>query len=64
MLRTLLPDNTPLPKGMKLEMKSAGCKLIIFLEYNGSTSTLLSTLDDILASMKIACDVTTLVGQD
>lgn len=62
-LGVLLPDNTPLPKGMKLEMKSTGYKLIIFLEYDGSTSTLLSTLDDILASMKIAGDVAALVGK-
>ncbi|MEM3466706.1 MAG: KEOPS complex subunit Pcc1 [Candidatus Jordarchaeales archaeon] len=62
-LRALSPDNTPLPKNMKFEMKSDENRLIVLLEYNGKISTLLSTLDDILASMKIVGDVVTLSGE-
>ncbi|MEM1657687.1 MAG: KEOPS complex subunit Pcc1 [Candidatus Jordarchaeales archaeon] len=60
-LKTLSPDNAPLPKNMKLSMERNENKLLIFLEYTGSISTLLSTLDDILASMKIIEDVSSTV---
>lgn len=60
-LKTLLPDNAPLPKNMKLSMERKENILLIFLEYTGNINTLLSTLDDILASMKIVEDVSSTV---
>ncbi len=62
-LRSLSPDNAPLPRDMKLEMKVDENTLTIFLEYNGNINTLLSTLDDILASIKIVGGITTLTGK-
>ncbi len=57
-LKALLPDNTPIPTGMELEMNIDGCKMNIFLSYTGNLNTLISTLDDILSNMKVVSDIT------
>jgi len=53
MFKTLLPDNKPLPKGLKLSMKNVGEKLIIMVECEKGLNTFLSTIDDILASASL-----------
>ncbi|MEM0089825.1 MAG: KEOPS complex subunit Pcc1 [Nitrososphaerota archaeon] len=48
-LSALLPDNVPLPEGLRLSMYVEGCKLVSEIECKRPISSLLNTLDDILS---------------
>jgi len=48
-LSALSPDNTPLPKGLRILMYVKGCKLVSEIECRRPISSLLNTLDDILS---------------
>ncbi|MCP8304525.1 MAG: hypothetical protein H3Z50_03525 [archaeon] len=46
---SLKPDNIDLPKGLDIEMKVEGDRLIIDFSSTGRLETLISTIDDLLA---------------
>jgi hypothetical protein len=54
-VKALIPDNINFPKGLSMKMFSRGSTLAIELTgKNISTSTLLSTLDEILEHISVA----------
>jgi hypothetical protein len=59
-MNALIPDNINFPKGLSLKMFSRGSKLAIELtSKNIPTTTVLSTLDEILEHISIAKKVMT-----
>jgi hypothetical protein len=53
-LRSLLPDNEPLPPGLSIEMIRDGEVLVAEIACDRGVDSLLSTLDDLLASLNLA----------
>jgi hypothetical protein len=52
-LRSLLPDNEPLPPGLSIEMIRSGKVLVAEISCERGVDSLLSTLDDLLASLNL-----------
>ncbi len=53
-LRSLLPDNEPLPPGLSVEMVIEGRELVVKVRCERGVDSLLATLDDLLASLNLA----------
>lgn len=53
-LKSIQPDNYPLPRGLELNMEIKGEKLAIYVESERTVLSLLTTLDDILSMVKLA----------
>jgi Transcription factor Pcc1. len=53
-LRSLLPDNEPLPPGLSVEMVVEGRVLVAEIRCERGVDSLLATLDDLLASLNLA----------
>nr|MDO8080223.1 KEOPS complex subunit Pcc1 [Candidatus Freyarchaeota archaeon] len=54
MIKSLIPDNKPLPKGILIDMSTEGRKANIIVECVCKPEILLSTIDDILESLCLA----------
>lgn len=52
--RALGPDNLRLPKGLRVETRAVGRKVVSGVECEGRIETLLATLDDLLACTQTA----------
>ena len=53
----LEPDNVNFPKCLSFEIKSIDNKLVFNFESIGDTKKLVSTIDEVLAHVKLATDV-------
>lgn len=53
-LKSLQPDNYPLPHGLELSMKVKGNRLEVYIECERNLLSLLNTLDDILSMVNLA----------
>ncbi|MEM3587189.1 MAG: KEOPS complex subunit Pcc1 [Candidatus Jordarchaeaceae archaeon] len=53
-IRSLMPDNKPLPKGISINMTAEGRKANIVVECVCRPETLISTVDDILEGVCLA----------
>ncbi len=53
-LKSIQPDNHPLPPGLELSMKIDGNRLEVYIESERSLLSLLNTLDDILSMINVA----------
>ncbi|MEN3048447.1 MAG: KEOPS complex subunit Pcc1 [Candidatus Caldarchaeales archaeon] len=53
-MRAVAPDNEPLPKGLRIEMKLEGRRLRVLVECSRGTDSLLATVDDILSAVHLA----------
>lgn len=53
-LRSIEPDNYPLPRGLKLSMEVKDNIVHVHVECERTVSSLLATLDDILSMMNLA----------
>ncbi len=67
-LRSLLPDNEPLPPGLSVEMVVEGRVLVAEIRCERGVDSLLATLDDLLASLNLAervlCGRSRIVGSE
>lgn len=54
MIKSLVPDNKPLPKGILIDMSAEGGKANIIVECFCKPETLISTIDDILENLCLA----------
>lgn len=52
--KAINPDNAPLPKGMELRCEVSGDELLVTVETVRPVESLLSTIDDLLNSIKLA----------
>ncbi|MEM1583280.1 MAG: KEOPS complex subunit Pcc1 [Nitrososphaerota archaeon] len=52
-LKSIYPDNYPLPRGLELNMKVEGEKLEVYVNSDRTILSLLTTLDDILSMIKL-----------
>nr|MDO8078067.1 KEOPS complex subunit Pcc1 [Candidatus Freyarchaeota archaeon] len=52
--KSLIPDNKPLPRNMSIDMTARGGEAKIIVDCDCRVETLLSTIDDILASLYLA----------
>lgn len=53
-LRSIEPDNYPLPRGLQLSMEVRDNVVYVYVECERTLSSLLTTLDDILSMMNLA----------
>ena len=53
-VKSLIPDNKPLPKGILIDMSAEGGKANIIVECVCKPEILISTIDDILESVCLA----------
>ncbi len=53
-LRSIKPDNYPLPRGLQLSMEVRDNVVHVYVECERTVSSLLTTLDDILSMMNLA----------
>jgi hypothetical protein len=67
-LRSLLPDNEPLPAGLSIGMVREGNVLVTEVTCERGVDSLLATLDDLLASLNLAervlCSRSRIVGSE
>jgi hypothetical protein len=54
-INSLLPDNKPLPKGMKIKMKIKEKRIIVNIISNCTLDKTITAIDDILVSANTAC---------
>jgi len=52
--RALNPDNSVLPHGMKISVRSKGSDIITEIRFSGRIQTLMSTIDDLLKCAQAA----------
>jgi len=62
--KAIEPDNYPLPRGLRLEMRRSGREVFIRIECKRSIPSLLTTIDDILSMMLLALRVSSSVTLD
>ena len=55
-MRSLLPDNEPVPKGLKIEVNREGNAVIFRVFSERTVASLLATLDDIISTAIIALE--------
>ena len=53
-LKSIQPDNYPLPHGLELSMKVKDNRLEVYIECERNLLSLLNTLDDILSMVSLA----------
>ncbi|MDJ0275105.1 MAG: KEOPS complex subunit Pcc1 [Nitrososphaerota archaeon] len=53
-LRSLAPDNEPLPKGLSISMARDGVELVVKVGCERGVDSLLATLDELLMSLNLA----------
>lgn len=54
MIKSLMPDNKPLPKGILINMSAGGKEATIIVEGFCKPETLISTIDDVLECLCLA----------
>jgi len=62
-MKALQPDNEPLPSGMQLSARMSGCEVIFEVRSRRPIMSLLTALDDILASTILVLKTVQSVGQ-
>tara|TARA_B100000315_G_C14034417_1_gene344668 strand:+ start:243 stop:491 length:249 start_codon:yes stop_codon:yes gene_type:complete len=58
---SLLPDNVSIPKGLSVKMCLEGSQLLVDVSSKGEWDTLISTIDEIVEHIQLACSVIRLV---
>ncbi|MCS7125391.1 MAG: KEOPS complex subunit Pcc1 [Aigarchaeota archaeon] len=53
-LKSIQPDNYPLPRDLLIKMDIKDCEVYIYVESDRTVLSLLTTLDDILSMMNLA----------
>ncbi|MCS6788500.1 MAG: KEOPS complex subunit Pcc1 [Aigarchaeota archaeon] len=53
-LKAIAPDNEPLPRGLRVEMRQEGKQLLVLVECSRGTDSLLATVDDVLSAIHLA----------
>ncbi|MEM1727956.1 MAG: KEOPS complex subunit Pcc1 [Nitrososphaerota archaeon] len=62
-MRALQPDNEPLPRGIKLSARMSNGEIVFAVRTRRPIASLLTTLDDIIASAILALKAAQAVGQ-
>ena len=54
---SLLPDNVSMPRGLSVKMSLEGSQLLVDVSSKGEWDTLISTIDEIVEHIQLACSV-------